>query len=43
MQPKDEMKVHSARIVSETYHRTLRLESYWCQRIPCFKNNAVAL
>lgn len=40
---KDEIKVHSACTVSEACHSKLRLESYWHQRISCFKNNAFPL
>jgi len=43
IQPKDEIKVHSACMVSEACYRKLRLESHWDQRIPWFKNNALPL
>lgn len=43
IEPKDEIKVHSACMLSEACYKKLRSESRWDQRIPYRKNNALTL
>lgn len=43
IEPKDEIKVHSACMLSEACYKKLRSESRWDQIIPYCKNNALTL